>query len=122
MKINLGRILDINQARIQRLVSDIERAFGQMPENTRLSYTVTLNFSAPGAVPGITSQNVTVDGVELGDVVAVAAPIAVPAGFLPPVAEVSAADTITVRWAQITGVAADPDGAGADYSLEIWRR
>ncbi len=122
MKTNFGRILEISQSRIQRLVSDIERAFEKLPENTRLSYTVSLDFSAPGAVPGITTQTVTVDGVEVGDCVVVAASIATPAGFLPPRAEVSAADTVIVYWAQLTGAPADPDGAGADYSLEVWRR
>lgn len=121
MKVTLGRILEVTTERIQRLVADIERAFEKIPENVRRSYDVTLNFAAPGAVPGITTQSVTIEGVELGDTIIVAASIATPAGFMPPRAEVSAANTVIVSWAQLTGVAADPDGAGATYTIDCWR-
>lgn len=121
MKIYLGRVPEIGVASLQRLIASIERAFERIPENTRLTYSVTLNFSAPGAVPGFTSQNVTITGVEMGDTVTVAASITAPAGFMPPVAFVSAADTVTVRWLQVTGAAADPDGAGATYTIDVFR-
>lgn len=121
MKISLGRIAEVTVARISQLAGDVERAFLMVPENVRRTYNVSLNFSAPATVPGFTSQATTVKGVELGDTVVVAASIAPPAGFLAPVAHVSAADTVTVRWLQVTGAAADPDGAGATYTLDIFR-
>ena len=86
-----------------------------------MSATAALNFAAPGAVPGITTQTITVTGAALGETVMVSASIATPAGFLPPVGYVSAANTVTVVWAQLSGVAADPDGAGATYRASVWR-
>lgn len=121
MKIILGKCLDVTTARIGRLISDIERAFSGIPEYTLRTYSATLNFAAPGAVPGITSQTVTIDGVELGDTVMVAAPITAPAGFLPPVGEVTAANTVKVHWLQFSGAAADPDGSGGSYTIDVWR-
>lgn len=106
---------------LNRFGHDVEDALESVPENERLTHDVELDFSSPGAVPGITSEAVTIDGVELGDTVLVGASIAVPAGFLPPRAAVTAANTVTVYWSQLTGAAADPDGAGATYTLDIWR-
>lgn len=121
MNINLGKILEVSVIRMQRLVQDVEKAFARVPEPFRLTFAVTLDFSAPGAVPGITSQTVTVDGVEVGDQVLVGAPNAAPAGFLPPFAEVTAADTVKVHWFQFSGLAADPDGSGGTYNLDVLR-
>ena len=121
MKISLGRITELSIARLSQLIGDIERAFMLVPENTRRTYSIPLNFAAPGAVPGLTSQSVTVKGVELGDTVLVGASIAIPAGFSGPVAHVSAPDTITVQWLQLSGAAANPDGSGATYTLDVWR-
>lgn len=121
MKASLGRVLEVTPERIQRLAADLERAFDKIPENVRRTYDVTLNFAAPGAVPGVTSQTVTIDGVEVGDTVLVGAPNAAPAGFLPPVAEVTAANTVKVHWFQFSGAAADPDGVGGVYKIDVWR-
>lgn len=116
MKVNFG-----TPQNIQTLVRDLERSFGMIPENSRRAYSVTLDFSAPASVPGFTSQNVSIEGVELGDTVIVAASSDVPAGFMPPVGFVSADGVVTVRWLQVTGAAADPDGAGATYTIDLWR-
>lgn len=121
MKIVLGKLLDVSIERMTRLVDDIEKAFSNVPENVYRTYEVTLNFAAPGAVPGITSQTVTIAGVEVGDTVLVGAPNAAPAGFLPPVGEVTAADTVKVHWLQFSGAAANPDGTGGTYRIDVWR-
>ncbi len=86
-----------------------------------LSQTFNLNFAAPGAVPGKTDQVVTLTGVRLGDTVVVAAPVTVGANYVPPLGFVSAADQVTIRWWQLTGAAADPDGAGGLYRVDAWR-
>lgn len=120
MKVSLGRVTELTTTALQRFARDIERAFDRVDES-RQTYEVALNFAAPGAVPGLTTQTVTIDGVKLGDAVQVAASIAVPAGFLPPRAAVTAADTVTVYWAQLTGAPADPDGSGATYIIDVLR-
>lgn len=121
MKFNFGGFSDVDAQRLQRFARDIERAFEAVPEATRRVYSAALNFAAPASVPGFTSQTVTIQGAEMGDTVLVAASIAPPAGFMPPVAFVSAANTITVRWLQVTGAAADPDGLGATYTIDLFR-
>lgn len=126
MNISLGTIasavgLDDLVSRLRRMMRDIELAFAKVPENVRQTYDVTLNFSAPGAVPGVTEQTVTIQGVEVGDAVLVGAPVAAPAGFIGPFAYVSTADTVKVVWPQLSGVAADPDGAGGMYRIVVWR-
>lgn len=121
MKINLGHFVEVTVKRMNQLIKDLETNFAALAEGTRHAYQVTLNFSAPGAVPGITSQTVTIIGVEVGDVVHVGAPVAAPAGFLPPFAEVTAADTVKVHWFQFSGAAANPDGAGGAYNIDVWR-
>ena len=85
-----------------------------------LSKTATLNFSAPGAVPGSVDLTIAATGAALGDAVTVAAPITVGANYLL-TAFVSAASVVTVRWTQIAGVAADPDGAGGVYRVDVWQ-
>lgn len=120
MKVNLGNF-DTAHPEVARLGRAVEQAFVRVPENVRRTYAVTLNFAAPGAVPGYTDQVVAIDGVELGDTVLVGAPVASPAGFLPPMGFVSAADQVTVRWAQLSGAAADPDGGGGTYQIDVWR-
>jgi len=126
MNISLGTLGDRMEGtalvqRLRRVMRDIELSFSRIPDNVRLVYEKTLNFAAPGAVPGITEQTVTVEGVELGDTVVVGSPVAVPAGFLPPLGYVSAAGTLKVVWIQVSGAPADPDGAGGLYRFNIWR-
>jgi len=106
---------------LTRFAEEIEKVFEDVPENVYRSYLVVLNFSAPGAVPGFTDQVVDIQGVEMGDTVVVGCSIVPPAGFLPPVGFVSAADEVTVRWVQVSGVAANPDGAGASYTIDLFR-
>jgi len=99
----------------------IAQAFARVQNWQRIETSTTLDFVAPGGVPGVTDQNVTLAGAEFGDTVLVGCSITTPAGFLPPIGFVSAADTVTLRWAQLSGVAADPDGAGAIYQIDVWR-
>lgn len=85
-----------------------------------LSKTFTLNFAAPGAVPGQVEQDVSVTGAVLGNQVLVSAPLAWPSG-LSLHGFVKSADTITVRWTQISGAAANPDGGGGTYRVDVWQ-
>lgn len=110
----------VREALVQ-FARELEQTFEGVPEDTRRTYTVALNFSAPGAVPGFTDQVLDVSEVEMGDTVIVGCSIVPPAGFMPPVGFVSAAGEVTVRWLQVSGAPANPDGAGASYTLDIWR-
>ncbi len=83
-----------------------------------LTGSAALNFAAPGAVPGVVSNTVTVSGAVAGDKAIVTAPATYGAGFILD-AFGSATDTVTVRWAQLSGAAADPDGAGGTYSVKV---
>jgi len=86
-----------------------------------LQGTFALNFAAPGAVPGcVDSAAQSFTGVALGDVASTGVNIAQPSthtlhGY------VNAANTVVVRWCQHSGAAADPDGAGATYTVHIWK-
>lgn len=122
MNANIGSPPDVyNKSAWQRILTKISDAFTQIQNWSRIEASVSLNFAAPGAVPGVTDQNVTMTGAEFGDTVLVGCSITTPAGFLPPIGFVSAADTVTVRWVQITGAAANPDGGGATYQIDVWR-
>lgn len=122
MKITLGTFPEeYDRVRLIRMARDVEIAFERVEAGIRRTYAVTLNFAAPGAVPGFTDQVVSVSDVEMSDTVIVGAPVAPPAGFLPPVGFVSAANQITVRWAQLAGAAADPDGGGGTYNIDVFR-
>lgn len=112
---------EYSRSAMQQVLNRIRDAFGRVQNVRRIETSAALNFAAPGAVPGVTDQNVTLTGAEFGDIVVVGCSITTPAGFLPPIGFVSAANTITVRWAQLTGAAADPDGAGATYQIDVWR-
>ncbi len=85
-----------------------------------LSATATLDFGAPLAVPGSVDLTITVPGASLGDTVTVGAPVTAGSDYIL-TAFVSAADMVTVRWTQIAGVAADPDGAGGAYRADVWK-
>lgn len=81
----------------------------------------TLNYAAPGGVPGSPAdQTITVTGAVIGDRVSVSAPVTIPAGFILQ-AFVSSANTVSVRWTQFSGAAADPDGAGGVYRVDVWK-
>jgi hypothetical protein len=117
----VGRLAKAIQGEFARLAKRIEQEFEEITNYQRNSASVSLDFSAPGVVPGFTDESVTIEGVELGDTVLVGCSITAPSGFMPPIGFVSAANTITVRWLQVTGAAADPDGAGATYCIDVWR-
>ena len=122
MKENFGQAPEnYNRSAWQQILGRISDAFARVANWQRIEASVSLNFAAPGAVPGVTDSNVTMAGVEFGDTVLVGCSITTPAGFLPPIGFVSAADQVTVRWTQITGVAADPDAGGATYTVDVWR-
>jgi len=85
--------------------------------------SASLNFAAPGAVPGQSAAlTITVTGAALGDLVEVSAGINLPANFNPPIAWVSAANTVSITWFQFAGGAADPDGAGTTYYVKVIKR
>ena len=71
-------------------------------------------------MPGVVSNTVTVSGAVAGDKAIVTAPATYGAGFILD-AFGSATDTVTVRWAQLSGAAADPDGAGGTYSVKVMK-
>lgn len=84
------------------------------------SKTASLNASAPASVPGCSGDlGVSIDSA-VGDVATVAAPVALPAGFSLSV-YVGAANSAFIRWCQLSGEPADPDGAGGDYRVTVVR-
>jgi hypothetical protein len=85
-----------------------------------LSATATLNFGVPAAVPGDVSLTIAVTGAAFGDTVTIGAPLTVPANYTL-TGFVSAAATVTIRWTQHAGAAADPDGAGGTYRVDVWK-
>lgn len=90
------------------------------PIKRHLSATATLNFSAPASVPGSVDLTITVTGAALGDTVTVGSPITVGANYIL-TGFVSAVNTVTVRWTQISGAAADPDSTGGTYRVDVWK-
>ena len=122
MNVNFGQVPDTySRGAWQQILGLLANAFARVQNWQRIEASVTLNFAAPGAVPGVTDQTVSMSGVEFGDTVLVGCSITTPAGFLPPIGWVSAADQVTVRWVQLTGAAADPDGGGALYQIDLWK-
>jgi hypothetical protein len=80
--------------------------------------SATIDFAAPGGVPGSVTAPVTVVGAAFGDAVSIGSPVTVPANFIL-TGFVSAADTVTLKWTQFAGGAADPDGAGGVYRASV---
>ncbi|MBI5744410.1 MAG: hypothetical protein HY952_07660, partial [Elusimicrobia bacterium] len=86
-----------------------------------LSASFPLDFGTVGAVPEcMDSAGQTITGAALGDTVVVSADIPLPlqyslSGY------VSVADTVKVRWCQFANAATDPDGAGANYRVDVWK-
>ncbi|MDQ7773586.1 MAG: hypothetical protein RDU13_08685, partial [Elusimicrobiales bacterium] len=86
-----------------------------------LSSTYPIDFGVSASTPTCTdSAGQTLTGAALGDTALVSANIALPSYFMLQ-AFVSAADTVVVRWCQIDGAPADPDGAGATYRVDLWK-
>ena len=123
MNVSLGTAPEkYDRSTWQQILGQVAQAFARVQNWQRIQVKSALNFAAPGAVPGFTDQTVTLLGAELGDPVSVGCSITAPAGFMPPVGFVSAANTVTVRWLQVSGAAANPDGGGADYTINVWRQ
>lgn len=132
MKVALGRLHLDDYRTIAAFLNHLEQIFARIPVNEPMtigggaviqkhySQTATLNFGAPGGVPGSVDLTITVTGAALGDTVTVGAPVTVGANYVL-TAFVSAANTVTVRWTQIAGGAADPDGAGGTYRVDVWK-
>jgi hypothetical protein len=75
-------------------------------------------FGAPGAVPGSVSVTETITGLNFGDEIAVAAPIAVGTNYIL-TAFVDSANTVRIKWTQVAGVAADPNPGGGTYTIGV---
>ena len=122
MNVDIGQApAEYDRSKWQGIIGQVKSAFARVANWNRIDASVSLNFAAPGAVPGVTDQTVTMTGAEFGDTVLVGCSITTPAGFLPPIGFVSAADTVTIRWVQLTGAAANPDGGGATYQIDLFR-
>lgn len=80
--------------------------------------TATKNFSAPGAVPGVSDTTLSVSGADVGDKCLVTAPVTYGAAFLLDGFS-HTKDFCTIRWVQLSGAAADPDGSGGTYSVKV---
>jgi hypothetical protein len=85
-----------------------------------LSASYALNLAAPSAVPGCVSNTQSLAGAALGDTVAVGMNGALPASQQL-TAQVTAAGQVTFRVCQFNGAAADPDGAGKTYRVDVWQ-
>ena len=87
-----------------------------------LGLLTSSNAGPPASVPGCSTDiTFAVAGAQIGDTVAIAPAIAIPAGFQL-TAFVSAANTVTGRWCQFSGTAADPDGgSGTNYRIDVWQ-
>lgn len=99
---------------------DLKNAFGgdgAVIERV-LSASETRDFGAPGAVPGSVDLTIPMPGAAFNDGVIVAAPVTIGANYLL-TGFVSSPDLVTVRWTQIAGVPADPDGAGGTYRVYV---
>jgi hypothetical protein len=57
----------------------------------------------------------------MGDPASVGSSVAVGAEFIL-TAFVSAPDLLTIRWTQLSGRPADPDGAGGTYRIAVWKQ
>lgn len=114
------QIIGVTNASVWRDNIDGSGAAFDVPVKRQLSATATLNFGAPGAVPGSVDLNITVTGAALGDTVTIGSPVAVGANYIL-TGFVSAVNTVTIRWTQIAGAAADPDGAGGIYRVDVWK-
>lgn len=98
----------------------VARINGQWQALGRLKGSATLNFGVPGSVPGNVDLTMTVPGATVGDSVAVGAPVVVGANYIL-TAFASGPNTVTVRWTQIAGAAADPDAGGGTYTVAVWK-
>jgi len=86
-----------------------------------LSVTSAQNLAAPGGVPGcVETSAIAVAGAALGDTVVASMSVALPADYTIN-GYVSSAGFVTVRLCQVASGAADPDGAGATYRVDVWQ-
>jgi hypothetical protein len=73
----------------------------------------------PLTVPGVSAVTTTVTGAKVGDRVVCFPNTAYPDNFILE-SYVSAADTVTVRWTQLSGAPAVPIIAGSYYIIEVY--
>lgn len=85
-----------------------------------LRQEIALNATTPAAVPGCSSQPVRLAGVAPGDFVRVSPLQNVHPNFILE-GSVTAPGEVTVKWCELYGVPADPDGpAGGRYQIDVW--
>lgn len=89
------------------------------PITKHLSATAALGFAAP-SVPGFTAaQIISVPGAALGDTVVVSCSVAgSDLQFLD--ARVTAANSVSVRWGQLSGAPTTPGVGGETYRVDVW--
>lgn len=92
----------------------------QRPVIFKNSKSAVLNFGVPGAVPGIVTANITVEGAALGDVVKCGAPLDAGNNYIFG-CKVNSANLVTLYYYQLLGAAADPDAGGGTYTAEVTR-
>lgn len=86
----------------------------------QLSQRASLDFDRPSRIPATLELTVPVKGAELGDAVTVGAPVPVGADYAL-TAFVSGSNVVTIRWMQLSGSPADPDGPGGVYRVGVWK-
>ena len=99
---------------------DVINGSSTLPQHFHASPTI--NFGAPAVIPGCSTTQIDATGVRAGDRVSLA-PVTVANVtdnhfFL---GKVIANDLVRVSVCQFEGAAADPDGAGSVYRIDIWR-
>lgn len=114
------QIIGATNASVWRDNIDGSGAAFDAPIKRHLSATATLNFGAPASVPGSVDLSITVTGASLGNTVTIGSPVSVGVNYIL-TGFVSAANTVTVRWTQIAGAAADPDSTGGTYRVDVWK-
>lgn len=105
---------------LTNFLDNLQIGLGGSKITKHLTVTGALNFSASSSVPGSVDLTIAATGAALGDTVTVGSPVTVGADYIL-TAFVSAANVVTVRWTQIAGVGADPDGAGGTYRVDVWK-
>ncbi|MEY4745250.1 MAG: Pelagibacter phage [Candidatus Parcubacteria bacterium] len=94
---------------------------GGTPILKHLSLQASLDLLAPGSVPGCAeSGSITLTGANLGDTSFASMNIPLPANVTL-TSYVSGSDTVRVRACQLSGAPADPDGAGTQYRIDVWK-
>jgi hypothetical protein len=85
-----------------------------------LKGSASLIFGVPPSVPGNSDQTITVVGAAIGDMVTVGSNATLEANRVL-TAFVSAADTVTVRFTQLSGTPAVPVGSGGTFKVFVFK-